>query len=144
MKAEELKIGDFVELATDDGTFVKVEVVELRKESLLGLIDDKFMDELQYHEVDPIPITEDLLYEFGFYPSMEDERIYEYRYGGHYVVHVQKNGEFINLIDETHPFDDEDYDCDLIAMIRPIWDKLAVHNLQHFLTENEIDIKIKV
>lgn len=67
MIASELRIGDFVELATDDGTFVKVKVVELRQESLFGLIDDKFMDELQYHEIEPIPLTAEILEKNKYY-----------------------------------------------------------------------------
>jgi hypothetical protein len=61
------------------------------------------------------------------------------------VVKVQENGEFINLADETGSRDDADFDCDLIAMISATCgDRLAVHNLQHFLTENYIAIKIEV
>lgn len=146
MRAEELRIGDWVKLKTDDKTFIKVGVFQLQQESLLGFIDgDKVLDEISYDDVEPIPLTADLLYDNLFTPTLEDDRIYEYCYGGHYVVRVQKDGEFINLADETGSRDDEDFDCDLVAMISATCgDRLAVHNLQHFLTENYIDIKIKV
>lgn len=146
MRAEELRIGDWVKLKTDDGTFIKVEVSQLLQESFWGFIDgDKALDEISYDDVEPIQLDADLLYENGFTPTLEDDRIYEYCYGGHYVVNVQEDGEFINLADKTCSRDDEDFDCDLIAMISATCgDRLAVHNLQHFLTENYISIKIEV
>ena len=145
IKIEELRIGDWV----------KIKDIYYPNPIQIGGIIPKhetlfvYFEEIGFlvpcEKLQAIPLTEDLLGENGFYPSMEDERIYEYCYGGHYVVSVQKDGEFINLIDETGSHDDEDYDCDLIAMISATWgDRLAVHNLQHFLTENGIDIKIKV
>jgi len=146
MRAEELRIGDWVKLKTDDGTFIKVEVFQLLQMSMWGFIDgDKELNEISYDDVEPIQLNADLLYESGFTPTLDNDRIYEYCYGGHYVVNVQKDGDFINLSDETGSRDDEDFDCDLIAMISATCgDRLAVHNLQHFLTENYISIKIEV
>lgn len=60
-------IGDWVKLRTDDGTFIKVEVFELLQESSWGFIDgDKELDEISYDDVEPIPLTVNILYKNGF------------------------------------------------------------------------------
>ena len=60
MKAEELKIGDFVELATDNETSVKVKVIELQQESLIGY-------RVQVQKNGKFNLL-------GIYPSINDER----------------------------------------------------------------------
>lgn len=140
MKSNEIMIGDWVSVLGIPMRIAELGIVRA------GLLDEN--GEMSYNSyaiIEPIPLTADLLYDNLFTPTLEDDRIYEYCYGGHYVVKVQKDGDFINLADEKGSHDDEDFDCDLVAMISATCgDRLAVHNLQHFLTENGIDIKIEV
>lgn len=145
MRAEELRIGDWVKIdLVDCPSPVQIGGIIPKHGPLFAYIDE-FPLLVPCEKLKAIPIDADLLYKNGFTPTLEDDRIYEYCYGGHYVVKVQKDGDFINLADETVSRDDEDFDCDLVAMISATCgDRLAVHNLQHFLTENYISIKIEV
>lgn len=143
MRAEELRIGDWVKIDLVDRP-ARIGGIIPKHETLFAYIEE-IPILVPCERLQAIPLTADLLYDNLFTPTLEDDLIYEYCYGGHYVVRVQKDGEFINLADETGSRDDEDFDCDLVAMISATCgDRLAVHNLQHFLTENYIDIKIKV
>lgn len=143
MRAEELRIGDWVKIDLVDRP-ARIGGIIPKHGTLFAHIEE-IPILVPCERLQAIPLTADLLYDNLFTQTLEDDRIYEYCYGGHYVVRVQKDGEFINLADETGSRDDEDFDCDLVAMISATCgDRLAVHNLQHFLTENYIDIKIKV
>lgn len=145
MRAEELRIGDWVKIDLEDcPNPVQIGGIIPKHGTLFAYIEEIPIlvpcDRLQ-----AIPLTADLLYKNLFTPTIEDDRIYEYCYGCHYMVRVQKDGEFINLAIETGSRDNEDFDSDLVAMISATCgDRLAVHNLQHFLTENYISIKIEV
>lgn len=149
MRAEELRIGDWVKIdLVDCPSPVQIGGIIPKHGTLFAYIDE-FPLLVPFEKLQAIPLTADLLGKNGFHPTWvdeqtwEDERIYEYCYNG-YKVHVQKDGEFINLL-RAYPLANDDDEWDLVGWISVTGgDRLAVHNLQHFLTENYISIKIEV
>ena len=62
MKANELMVGDWVKLKTDDGTFIKVHISALSFEYIWGIIDDdEANDAIGYDYLEPIPLTAEIL-----------------------------------------------------------------------------------
>jgi len=66
MKANELRIGNYVNIMNDtvDDEYVKVIVTIRRNFAEIECNEDQ--DSFEYHEIQPIPITEEWLVKFGF------------------------------------------------------------------------------
>lgn len=144
MRASELRIGDWVMInGVDYPTPVQIGGIIPKHGTLFAYIDE-FPLLVPFEKLQGIPLTADLLGKNGFYPTWNDERTFEYCYKNGYKVHAQKDGEYINLL-RAYPLANDDEDWDLVGWISATCgDRLAVHNLQHFLTENYIDKQIVI
>ncbi len=99
MKKEELMIGDWVKLKTEDGTFSKVEVFHLLQMSMRGFIDgDKELNEISYDDVEPIQLNSEILEKNGFHPLYDDLSAYKLFWSD------EKEENYWSItIDLTHP-----------------------------------------
>lgn len=74
MNASELMVGDFVKIKTDDDTFIKVQIRTLEFDIMWANIDDdETCDAISYDDIEPIPLTPEILEKNGFVYKEREE-----------------------------------------------------------------------
>lgn len=129
MKPQELRIGNKIwrPCCYD-------EVVEIRENGIIGI--DSLRGLLTYGEIEPIPITEELLEKCGFKKDVDANNLYRYVIDDClFEIRLWDSGTFIKL---------ENYCEDCVRKVRlPKTPNLhQLQNAYYLVTGNELEIKL--
>lgn len=85
LQAKDLMVGDFVKIKTDDDTFIKVQIRTLEFDIMwTNIDDDETCDAISYDDIEPIPLTPEILKKNGFLEQSEDHMRYFKSYDENY------------------------------------------------------------
>ena len=132
MKANELRIGNWVEVYSDDGRYCLLHEVDLIKEDGIGIGYD-FDAKYSWEEITPIPLTEEILLKAGFHKEHEFQDFY---------IFSESNWCFTNTGDNLFYIRDNTDLADEFGICKKIDYVHQLQNLYFALTGEELNIEL--